>query len=300
MAEPVKRSTDRLAARAGSGHGPAGHPDSPPLETDLPLASRTVVVTRPAGQADAQIDRLRTLGARVVHVPLVAIEPPSDPERARATLERLDELHLAIFVSANAVSGALALLRPGVGLPAGLRVAAVGKATAAALRAHAITVDHVPEGRFDSESLLALDALQAASVSGRRVLIVRGEGGRETLAEGLRVRGALVEYAEVYQRVKPVVDVAALEAEGRAGRIDALLITSGEALAYLLELVPPSPGSWMARAVLVVPSERVREYARRLGYPGAAVVARDASDRGLVDALREHWARASLGEAPGP
>lgn len=257
----------------------------------LPLAGLGVVVTRPTAQAGPMTERLKALGARVIPVPLLAVEAPADPVAALAVLREADRFDLAIFVSTNAVERGLALLGAAGGLPPGLRLAAIGRATAEALRALARAPDLVPAGRFDSEALLALEELQPARVAGRRVLIVRGEGGRETLAETLRARGARVEYAEVYRRVRPPVDVAALSALGEERQIDAIVLTSGEALEHLFETFPRPPHAWLDRVALVVPSARVGEAARRHGHPLAPLVAGEAGDEALVLALVE-WRQA--------
>lgn len=256
----------------------------------LPLAGLGVVVTRPAAQAGPMTERLEALGARVIRVPLLAVEAPADPAAALAVLGEADRFDLAIFVSTNAVERGLAMLRAAGGLPPGLRLAAIGRATAEALRALARPPDLVPAGRFDSEALLALEELQSARVAGRRVLIVRGEGGRETLAEALRTRGAQVEYAEVYRRLRPPVDGEGLAALGKARQIDAIVLTSGEALDHLFETLPRPPHGWLDGVALVVPSARIGEAARRHGHPRAPVVAREAGDEALIGALAEWWA----------
>lgn len=252
----------------------------------LPLAGLGVVVTRPAAQAGPMVERLEALGARVVRLPLLAIEPPLDLEAARAMVRAAATCDLAVFVSTNAVDHGLALLRETCGgVPAGMRLAAIGLATAQALQAQARAPDLVPAGGFDSESLLALEELQAERVQGRRVVIFRGNGGREKLSATLRARGAEVLYAEVYRRARPPVDAEALRTLGEAGRIDAVVVTSGESLEHLFEAFPRPPHHWLDRAALVVPSARVGEAAGRHGHPLEPVVASEAGDEALVLAL---------------
>jgi uroporphyrinogen-III synthase len=262
------------------------NPDDPPIDEGR-LDGLAVVVTRPTGQGEGLATALRALGARVLHLPLLAIEPPRNPEPARAVLRALAGARLAIFVSTNAVAGAFALLGPGARLPAGLEVAAVGAATAAALRARGVVRLHLPREGFDSEALLALEDLQASAVAGQRVVIVRGEGGRELLGETLRARGARVEYAEVYRRARAPIGPQAVETLTAGAGVDALLLTSGEAATHLLEGLPAGARAALDRAVLVVPSARVAELVRRLGHPRPAVVARDATDPAMVAALGE-------------
>ncbi len=107
---------------------------------------------------------------------------------------------LYVFISPNAVTFAGRLLE-GHSLPDGARLAAVGSGTAQALQQAGFKVDLLPDARFDSEGLLALPEL--SRLAGRRVVIVRGEGGRPLLGDELRARGADVVYAEVYRRSRP-------------------------------------------------------------------------------------------------
>ena len=109
------------------------------------------------------------------------------------------------------------LIRARRKFPRRLQVATVGGASVRALERFGITGVVAPQGRYDSESLLDLPAL--AAVNGRRVVIFRGEGGRELLGETLRARGAVVEYAECYRRVRPELDRGA-PAAGLVGQGD--------------------------------------------------------------------------------
>ena len=259
----------------------------------LPLVGLGVVVTRPAAQAEPMVERLQALGARVVRVPLLAIEPPLDLDAARAAVRAAATCDLAVFVSTNAVDHGLALLRETCGgIPAGMRLAAIGQATAQALETQARAPDLVPVSGFDSESLLVLEELQAERIQGQRVVIFRGNGGREKISGTLRSRGAEVLYAEVYRRVRPPVDVEALRTLGEAGRIDAIVVTSGESLSHLFDAFPRPPHHWLDRVALVVPSARVGEAAQRQGHRLEPVVASEAGDDALVRALvRWHQTR---------
>jgi uroporphyrinogen-III synthase len=256
-----------------------------------------VLVTRPAAQAAHLVALLETRGARVLCVPLLAIGEPHDPEAALARLAHLSDYDLLVFVSANAVSRGLELAGHLGPLPPRLELAAVGRATAAALAARGVPARHVPERGFDSESLLDLPAFAPGQIAGKRVLVVRGEGGREVLARTLRERGARVDYAEVYRRERPEVDVEVLRTRGEAGDLGAMVVTSGEALEHLLDLLPPPRPAWLARTVLAVPSGRLAAYARRLGYGGPTVAAAEPSDTSLVEAL-EQWRKGETGRSP--
>ena len=153
-----------------------------------------VLVTRPEAQAGPLARRLASAGARVYRLPAVEVEPREDRARQRAALGPIDRFHWIVFISANAVRFGSALLEG----RRDLRLAAVGPATAAALNHAGYRVALVPRGGFDSEHLLA--SPEFGHVQAQRVLIVRGGGGRELLAEQLMARGAEIAYAEVYDR----------------------------------------------------------------------------------------------------
>jgi uroporphyrinogen-III synthase len=242
------------------------------------LSGIGVLVTRPAGQAEALCRRIEAAGGRAIALPAAAILPVSDPEPARALLAT--PWDLMVFVSRNAVEHALPLL-PGGCLPEGPTIAAVGQATARALAAAGREPDLVPGGRFDSEALLAMDAL--ADVLGFRVLIVRGEGGRPTLGETLVERGARVAYAEVYRRVRPQIDPAPLLAHWSRD-IQVATATSDDILQNLLELFTPDGRDALVATPLVVVSERTAELARSLGFARVEVAER-AGDEEILAAL---------------
>src|SRR5262249_27551000 len=138
---------------------------------------------------------------------------------------------LIVFVSVNAVAHGVHLIEKGPTT----RVAAIGKATAAALAQTSLKADIVPEAGFNSEALLAHPDLTLASDA--RVLIVRGDGGRELLQESFTARGLVVETREVYQRIRPTIDEAtrnALEVRWASEGIDVVTATSIETLHNLI------------------------------------------------------------------
>jgi uroporphyrinogen-III synthase len=143
----------------------------------------------------------------------------------------------------------------------------------------------VPDGQ-DSEALLALPQLQA--VAGKRVLIVRGVGGRPLLADTLAARGAEVHFMECYRRVRPQADATPLLARWRAGGVDAVTVTSAETLANLAALLGETGQPLLLHTPLFAPHEKIAEAARRFGV--ARVVATPGGDAGLVEGL-VNWFR---------
>lgn len=245
-----------------------------------PLAGRSVLVTRPEHQAARLAEAIRAAGGEAVEFPALAIEavPAVDLAAPLAELARADSV---IFVSPNAAQFGLAAIGA---LPPAAEVFAVGLGTARALREHGVTA-HVPDGQ-DSEALLAMPLLQ--DVAGRRVVIVRGVGGRPLLAETLRARGATVHFLECYRRVCPATDAAPLRARWRAGGIDAVTAASAETLVNLATLLGEAGRPLLVATPLFVPHEKIADTARRFGM--ARVVATAGGDAGLVEGLI-HWFR---------
>jgi uroporphyrinogen-III synthase len=184
-----------------------------------------------------------------------------------------------VYVSGNAVRFARDLCPPGAPSRAGL-TAAVGRGTARELSAAGTPPDLVPE-REDSEGLLETRAL--GEVAGKRVLIVRGQGGRPLLGAALRERGARVSYAEVYRRRLPAVDVSPLLARWDRD-VQAVTTTSVEVLDNLSRLLGETGGPSLRATPLVVISERMERAAAVLGVR-RVLRAAGADDRSLVQAL---------------
>ena len=243
------------------------------------LQGLSVLVTRPAEQADALCELIEKAHGRPVRFPALEILPPADAGAATDLLQRAAEADLLIFVSANAVRRAFPLL-PDV-LPAGLAIAAVGRATARALEEVGLEPTLVPTQRFDSEGLLSLPGLQ--QMAGKRVLIVRGEGGRELLRQALEERGAEVAYAEVYRRRCASRSTANLAASWDR-LVQAVTVTSVEILDCLWNLLDASGRERLRLTPLVVLSERIAARASELGC-NRVQVTEQAGDRAILQAL---------------
>jgi uroporphyrinogen-III synthase len=239
-----------------------------------------VLVTRPFHQAEKLARLISEAAGEAVRFPALAIEPPTDPARVKELLLGLQTFDLAVFVSGNAVDHGLALL--GSTWPPAVTVAALGEGSAAALRRHGIVTVIVPSGSADSESLLA--APQLKNLCGKRVLILRGEGGRELLAEELRLRGADVTYAECYRRVRPYADPGATISRWERGALHAVTVMSGETLDNLQAMLGPRGQQLLRTTPLFVPHASIAERAGRIGLTEVAVT--PPGDEGVVRGLR--------------
>jgi uroporphyrinogen-III synthase len=225
------------------------------------LRGRRVVVARPAGQEQGLRLRLEGAGAEVLVFPGMEIEACAP---SAASLARLAQADWAVFVSANAVEHGLAALAPYGGWPAGLRAAAVGRATAGALERAGVGPVLRPAGSEDSEGLLA--AAGWGDLAGKQIMVFRGVGGRETLATGLQAAGAEVHYAEVYRRRAPTADPRPLREALKLRRIAVILCAT----------------PWL------VPHLRVAEAARALGIT-QVLLSPGSSDDALLATLMTHF-----------
>lgn len=252
----------------------------------LPLAGVGVLVTRPAHQAEALCRLIEAAGGRPIQFPALEILDVDDTGPLLALIDRLDAFDIAIFISPNAVNKALNLIRGRRPLPPTLRLAAVGKGSAKALTANGLKPDIYPASRFDSEALLELPAMQ--DVSGKKIAIFRGDGGRELIAETLRNRGAEVEYAECYRRAAPKGDIGSLLKRWARGEVNIVTVTSTETLRNLFDMVGQLGRQWLQKAPVVVVSVRAAELARELGCKVEPIVASQASDEAILQAI-ESW-----------
>lgn len=251
----------------------------------LPLAGRGIVITRPVDQAQALATLLSRNGARPIVVPAIEIQDLEDSSALNAAIDALDGYDLAIFISPNAAAKGCEAIRARRNMPSRLRVAAVGGGTAAALKALGVRAVISPHEGADSESLLRVPELQ--NVAGARIVIFRGVGGRELLRETLIARGAQVDYAECYRRVRPEIDVASLLQSWNAGDIDAVVVTSSESLRNLHDLLGPGGRARLAATPVFVSHARIAETARELGMQDVVIAA--PADEGVMSALLERF-----------
>jgi uncharacterized protein HemX/uroporphyrinogen-III synthase len=243
-----------------------------------PLQGRGIVVTRPAAQAERLAALVSAAGGRPFLFPAIEIERL--PERP---LPRLEEFDLAVFVSPTAVECAFERIKH-----AGVPVAAVGSGTRRALQALGAREVLAPETGADSEALLELPELH--EVAGKRILIVRGEGGRELLADTLAARGARTEYLECYRRMLPHADIAPLIAAWDRGEIDAVTVSSTASLDNLITLLGVPR---LSARPLFVNHARVAERAREVGIPELVVAG--PGDEETAEALVAYFASRAMG-----
>ena len=231
-------------------------------------------------------------GACVLAFPVIDIEPVAiGPEQQRLA-DAVGDYDFLLFVSRNAVEGALRFidcrrLRPSTRL--GVIGAATREALAAALTAGGLDADDcmVAEEPYNSEALLRAPALQ--QVEGKRVLILRGQQGRNLLGDELKQRGASVDYAEVYRRALPDRTAGDFNRLVAKGLPTLIILTSAEGMHNLVKLVDETTLRALCRIPWLLISERMRESALKLGHNAAVLIAQSASDSGIRQTICE-WA----------
>lgn len=257
-----------------------------------PVPSPGLIVTRPLQQALAQVSELRAAGLQAQALPLIDIAAIDDPAPLLQAWRSLAANRLVMFVSANAVQHFFAARPGGASWPPEVLAGSTGPGTSAALLAAGVPADHlvqpaapVPPAppQWDTEALWL--RLQHLGWAGRRVLVVRGDGGRDWLADTLRAHGAEVSFAAAYRRCAPLLD-----AQGLALLADAQarphgwcwLFSSSEAVGHLQALAPHADWS-RSRAWASHP--RIEQAARRAGFGRVQPMPTDAA--GMAQCLRE-------------
>lgn len=251
------------------------------------LAGAGILVTRPAEQSARLARLIRDAGGEPILFPALKIEPLAEEAAIAAAFDRLPDFGLVIFISPNAVRmGMPDILKHG-GLAAGARVAAIGPGTAAELKKSGVRDIISPQQGFDSEALLG--EFSNMQLGGGRVLIVRGQGGREYLGEALRSRGAMVEYLECYRRVRPDRDMRELASRNGRDGIKACLATSSNIVENLFEMAGAAGLSWLRSVPFFVPHARVAATAFSRGVQCVFVAGN--GDEALVEGVQTWLAR---------
>lgn len=250
-------------------------------------ASVRAILTRPRHQCHELIDLLAQRGVDARCLPVIEIKAPRDTAPAIEALGNLTQFDLVIFTSANAVAGALDL-NPDLPKRAGLpEVATVGPATRRALEGAGISVAITPSGEFSSEALLRHPRLDPANLRGKRVLIVKGAGGRALLADTLKTAGADIDSVDVYQRSRPEVRISELLGEPLTN-FDLIVLTSGTAIEHLLDIASEAETRRILAMPMVVSSGRIASIVRKHGARRPPLVAEGPGDQALVRAV-ESW-----------
>jgi len=259
------------------------------------LQGCSVVITRPAAQAQGLADLIGASGGHTVLFPVLKITDAVDKSALDKLIQEIAQYSILIFISPNAVKYGLAYLLKHTQIPSSCRIAAVGKGTARAandLLQH--DIDIVPaafdgqSGGYNTESLLKLPEL--VSVKDQRIAIIRGNGGRELLASTLRERGAKVSYICSYTRSIPDDNKLAqrlktLNSERDNVKQLCVTVTSGESLTNFVSLLASNANSWLNNVQLIVINARLVTIAKKLGFKIEPLIAYNASDLAIAECV---------------
>ena len=227
-----------------------------------PLAGIGIAITRPIDQAKKLSTLISEAGGTPILFPLIEITPLADYSQFQAVISDIKDYDWAIFISRNAVQNGMPRLVKAE-IPPSLKFAAIGPVTACELQSFGVKdvltpSSHVQDSdeskiRFDSESLLTLPEM--TNVAGKKILIVRGVGGRDVLAETLKTRGAQVTFAECYQRINPQTNCNLLAQLWAEKKLHGIVVTSSEAMRHLLDLA--GDAEWLRNITLFVNHARI-------------------------------------------
>ncbi len=252
-------------------------------QTHRPLHNMRVLVTRPKQRASGLCESIAQAGGTALQFALIEITEPADSQSREYARDHIAQFALAIFISPTAVEKTLEYL---TALAADTRVSAIGSRTANTLETMGLNIDIVPDGH-NTESLLEHPELQAGLIAGKKIVIFRGEGGRELLGDTLRSRGGEVFYADMYQRSPPP---SANQLDQYLAETDIITVSSNQGLQNLYDLATDKDR--LTRHFLVVPGERGFLLAKALGFSNI-LVADNATDEACMNALEYAAAKMS-------
>jgi uroporphyrinogen-III synthase len=251
--------------------------------TETSAQSLRVLVTRPAHQTQ-NLNRLLTAdGCQVLSFPTIAIEASPTTAFLQQLRQNIRHYDIALFVSRNAVDYAFRHLQSDA-LPDSLQMGVIGKGSWQALQEQGIHSQIIPVENYNSEGLLAAQQLQ--QVVGKRIIIFRGQEGRNLLGDTLGKRGARVDYCEVYRRVLPNYQSGHFDRLVQHGFPQLAVFTSSEGLSNGFKLLNLQQCEKLRHIDWLLISERMRETARQLRHNADIVIARRASDEGILQAIQ--------------
>ncbi|MEY4768108.1 MAG: hypothetical protein RL637_747 [Pseudomonadota bacterium] len=237
------------------------------------LPQSIVLITRPISQADTLLQLMKQHQKPAIHFPTIEIRSVANQTDIQNKLQNLKAYQWLIFISANAVNFALQANNGKIAAFKPIKIAAIGQATAQALQKWGLTVNLLPQQGFNSEYLLAeLEPLLTAKSA---ILIVRGVGGREKLAQRLSELGMIVDDLPVYQRLLPTIDAEPIIKRVQQRQIAAITISSAEGLENLLTLLQPVRTQLLTIPLIVV-SQRIQKIAYDYGFNKVVVSASPA------------------------
>ncbi len=229
------------------------------------LSNITILVTRPEPQGTELCQQITELGGNAISFPTIAFTPPPDTDAFAKGIAQLSEQEWLVFISPQAVRASVPAIRQSwPHLPPTVKFAAVGAGTAKALKAAGYDVALQPSNEWSSEALLEMCEFQ--QVTGKKIAVIRGVGGRGLLDTVLQDRGATVLAVVAYERVMPEIDIRPCLQQLKEGKIDAAVCTSFEGVSNLKTLLGGDAWPLLQKIPLIVMSERIKTLAQDLGF----------------------------------
>lgn len=263
-------------------------------EAPASLRGLRVLIPRPQREQDPLVEMLRAQGCVVQVLPVIDIQPVESPELTARLQSELDRADMVIFISSNAVTCCLELLsRTGGVLPGRATYFAVGKSTAAQLANCGCQVSF-PQDQANSEGLLELGSLR--QIADKKILICRGEGGRDRLRDGLAERGAEVSYLDLYRRMPSQNFAAEINDLIGSGGIDIIIVHSGDIWTALYGCLEAANREKIRHLRLVVPGQRVAGLLVEQGVQNPVIAASALPDK-MVEALVDCYTGIDLDKA---
>lgn len=243
-----------------------------------------VLVTRPDPAGSELCEKLEEAGDAAIHLPTIEIISVNNASTIN-TIKQLGEQDWIIFISPQAVYSSVPTIRAHwPNFPPNVQFAAIGEGTAVALKHAGYNIHAYPKTSWNSEGLLELPVFHA--VTGKKITIVKGEGGRTHLAEVLSQRGAQVLPLVAYRRAFPQVNMQPYLEQVKEKKIDVIVGASFEAIRNLKELFGIDGWPFIRSIPLIVVSERIKILAQHLGFQ-TIWVAKNASHTAILMCVKK-------------
>lgn len=244
-----------------------------------------MLVTRPVHQAAQLIELIQSAGGHAYKFPAIEIRSVGNRSALLTEIESLPECDYAFFISPNAVTYGIDAISESIGaLPQSLRLACIGAGTIAALKDAGYQCHVSPVDNFNSEALLDLPELR--DIKDKRIVIFRGNDGRDKLRNELVKRGAHVEYIACYERAAPTTDIKPVVSELANNNIDIISFTSADAARNIVTMLGDQAAYILALPVIAI-SKRVADVCRTLGFTGKIILTKAVSDEAIVNCMIE-------------
>lgn len=255
------------------------------------LFGRRILVTRAREQASVLMELLEAAGAEAISLPVIQIEPAPDYQKLDRAIAQIENFDWVVFTSVHGVEFFWQRLRR-MGKDArelkGIRLGAIGPATASQLREHGLEPDLVPS-EFRAEAILK--SMREEDLGGKRILLPRAAQARDLLPKALRQRRAKVVVAQAYRTIRPEADFKGIRERIGQGEIDVLTFTSSSTVSHFMEgMSKREIDSLKRKAVIACIGPITAEAAREYGLE-VAIQPKDYTISSLVKAICSYFER---------